>query len=199
MDDKKYDTDEEIEHDMEKMLSGADIQKIVGYPIKIVPFHELTPDLNNELGEYGGFVILYEYEKNRGHYCAVLRSTYVDDFGEYRECIEFFDPIGNQPFHQGNRVMHLQNIDDELQFSPYDTQFHISLKKIINQYVSIEGEKLIVNHYPFQKDSPDINTCGRWVGYRIRHNIFPLDEFKKYFSKIKNKDYEITELTNLLL
>jgi hypothetical protein len=165
------------------LLTGENIDHILFGKVNIIPYHELTKYFHiDELFKNSNAVVLvYEEKKNSGHYCALLKH---DD-----GLIEFFDPYGTP------------HIDDELEFSTFNRGFigGINSGHKISELLKRDNKKFIVNHYKFQKDAININTCGRWCCGRIRMGHLDLQTFARLFleNPIMDPDLLITAMTML--
>lgn len=161
----------------QKSLSNYDITKLCG-DINVVTYQNLYKyeTLDDLLGKNNACVILYQTNKNYGHWVAIIK---IND-----NLVEHFDSYGIFP-------------DDELNFVPD------YLKKETNQdyrymtrLLSESPYKLSYNEYKLQNRSSKIATCGRWVSCRIIMRHLPLSKFIKIFKDKKfTPDFIVTLLT----
>jgi hypothetical protein len=81
--------------------------------------------------------------------------------------IEYFDPYGEAPEQALDTVPQskLQELDEA---SPYLTQL-----------LRASGKKVSYNHYAFQKDKADVNTCGRHSVVRCLYAPYSITKYKK--------------------
>lgn len=152
-------------------------------------------DVLEVLGPYKQCVILYEIEKNFGHWCCL----FLRDNGD----IEFFDSYGF--------IM-----DDELDFGKgyyneelgpeYDRKGnkirlpHISY--LIYKYAQANPSvSIIYSEYHLQSKRNNISTCGRWVLSRLWLKDMDIDDFAYLFknSQYKTPDDFVTDYTNDML
>jgi hypothetical protein len=115
-------------------------------------------------------IILIESNKNSGHWVALIRQ---------RNIIECFNSYG---------IM----IDKEFRFIPdwierwlgENTRYLSNLIK-----TAPDGITVISNRVRFQKDSPAIATCGRWVVFRIEmaRMGYSLSQFIESTQRIQEK------------
>lgn len=148
----------------EYSLSGNDIKKALDGDVHVILYPELSKYLTLEdiIYEEKPIVILYETEKNYGHWTCLF-------FGP--KGLEFFDSYGIYP-------------DDELVKSHYSPSYNM-LSNIMLDYMH-RGGKVEYNNYKFQKHSIKVNTCGKHCVFRIKNRSRNIDEYKKYLDKLKN-------------
>ena len=140
---------------MKTPLTDNDLEKYFGIGIKeeILKYSDLKDynDMNDLLPNDKSFkIILIEYEKNKGHWIAILR---------YNNKIEIFNSFG-----------HKHNEDDFVEsdtMNYYLGQSHIFLNKLIEDEIKDGEFKIIYNKVKFQEEDENINTCGRHVVNRI--------------------------------
>jgi len=118
-------------------------------------------------------IILYQDSPNKGHWVAVLK---------YNNLYEYFDSYGNK-------------IDDPLNW------ISLGIRKELDQttpYLSnlLKGKSTKWNNKKFQRESPEVSTCGRHCVFRIlnnEENNINLNEYKKIMEKMKKEtgmDYD---------
>jgi hypothetical protein len=165
-----------------KALSESEILDIIDGKANVLTYSELEDidDLDDALGKYGAFVLLYQtLSKNYGHWTCVFK---VDD-----DTVEFFDSYG---------IL----VDDELNFVPEHFK-NMNYKKFrhLTKLLYDSGYKVIYNEYPLQAESSSdeiINTCGRFVATRLALRDIPQQEFAKIFLKFDDPDLLVTYLTS---
>jgi hypothetical protein len=165
---------------MNKVLSDGEVLKIAGdhYPVHayndLFKFHEL----GQALGGKNACIFLYEVEKNNGHWvCLILHPE--------RKTLEFFDPYGLKPDAQKSFIPAAFWLDNLLSKWLYNS--------------ARKGYRVEYNEKKLQRFTQDVNTCGRWVGVRIRCQKIPLTEFQEVFRRVPDKDALITEISNSFL
>jgi hypothetical protein len=144
-----------------KPLSDADIREYLP-DAKIITFNELK-DYNSidELlpKEKDYVIILFEYEKNSGHWTCLLK---------YDDMIEFYDPLGNKdktilgwiPFHIRKMLGEDEDYLAEL------------LEKAKSKY------RVVVNKLKVENN--DASTCGRHVVFRILSFLTENEDLPEY-------------------
>ncbi len=165
----------------QKTLSNIEISELLGNRANIVTYPQLEnyDTLDAAMGPYEALVILYETQKNFGHWTLIFK---LND-----NTVEFFDSYALKP-------------DDELLFIP--NTFRISNNEMV-PYLSYliynSGYNIEYNDYKLQKKLKDINTCGRHVVSRLLFRDYDID---KYAKTIKDSgtspDNFVTILTNFV-
>lgn len=157
-------------------LSDKDLLRLVNNKAKILIYNELLnyKTLDQLLYPYGVIFLLYESQPNWGHWVLIFKRD--------NKNIEFFDPYGTI-------------IDDELE------EIKPSFRKISNQeypYLTYlfynSNYDIHYNQYQFQKDGPNIKTCGRWCVVRLYYKDLTLKQFRDLFQN-KYSDDIVTYLT----
>lgn len=160
-----------------KPMSTSDLKKLTNNKCNIMTYNDLLnyKTLDDALGNNGAFIVLYETERNYGHWCACIKIN--------NNLVEFFDPISTKP---DKEFLH---IPKEYKKNPY-----------LSHLMKESPYKLSYNHYKFQKDKEGISTCGRWCALRVILKNMSLDDFKKLVTyKNYSTDYIVTLLTEMLL
>jgi len=142
-------------------LSDTDIRKILGKDIKIITYPQLQnfSNISQAFDRKGRCVMLYLTEdETSGHWVCMLNK---------KEGIEFFDPYGEPPEAPFSHMptSKLQELDET---RPYLTAL-----------LKSSGKPVFYNHYAFQKDKKDVNTCGRHSVVRCLYGAYPLEKYKK--------------------
>lgn len=135
---------------MEKNLSDSDISK---HGINVVVYEDLKDMVSQELYNLMPLAILYQINKNEGHWTLLHKVP---------EGIEFFDPYGYKPDTEFKELVWQQP--------------HYLAKLLLKLYETIP---INYNQYAFQKKIVDVNTCGRWVILRKKLGNLTLDQFAK--------------------
>ena len=167
-------------------LSSKQLQENTPSHIPILTYKEIYGKSLDSLLKNGAFILLYLWERQYGHWCAVIRHNNGKD-------VEFFDPYGEKPDYWLSKNSYEKN--KELgQQKPY------LLNKILkdNKY-----DHIYYNPIAFQDNSnpSDIRSCGRWILTRILNQNLSLDQFKEYIddvmkqNNIKTKDGAVAFLT----
>jgi len=142
-------------------LSDDDIRKILGDDISIITYPQLgeMKSINEAFDKKGRCIMLYLTEDHSsGHWVCMLNKGGT---------VEYFDPYGEAPEQALDNVpmSKLQELDEA---SPYLTEL-----------LRASGKKVIYNHYAFQKDKADINTCGRHSVVRCLYAPYTIGKYKK--------------------
>ena len=120
--------------------------------------------------------ILTESEKNSGHWTLLIRDDNM---------FEYFDSYGVSP---KNILDYIPNyINKKL-----GNNFNEDIGKMINSIKPTD--KFIYNKTKFQKEAPNINSCGRWCIARLSLFLFDdldANEFTKII-KTKTKQLKMT-------
>lgn len=176
---------ENIEQSKAYALSDSDIRLYLP-GVKILKYSELK-NYNNitELlpHDKSYAIILYLDSPSTGHWVAIMR--YKKNNKNY---IEFFDsyglPIDNQKSFVDKKTRQKLNVDRNY------------MKELMNQALK-DGFTVVYNPIKYQNDDfNDINTCGRFVIYRILKMLDGMDgdQFLKHMKTLKNK-YKINSDT----
>lgn len=158
-------------------LSNFDIEKKLNNKVKIITHSEIKnyKNIDDLLQPYDKVVILYKNSKNYGHWTCLFRND---------EGINFFDSYGGKI--DGIKKFIPLNLNKEL------NQDHKNLIKLLIK----SNENIHYNNHQLQKLDPNINTCGRWVVFRLLNTYLTHDEFNELF---KNRNKTSDELITLLV
>lgn len=164
---------------MNYSLSNHDIYNLLDYKCNIIPYEDIInyKNINELLGKYKKCIILYKSSHDFGHWTCIY---------ENKGKIYFFDSYGFKPNAQ------LKFIPNQLNKSLNQNHDYL-LKMLYDTKKPIE-----FNEYPLQKLDTKINTCGRWVVFRLKHPGISVDDFNKLFiNKKKLPDELITKLVSI--
>ena len=155
-----------------KALSDADIQRILGGDAKIIKYSELGHlyDIDQLLTNDKDYcIILYEDAPNRGHWTALLK---------YNGLYEHFDSYGVKP-------------DTELKWiSAKRNRMLNQDEPYLTQLLEKEEEKYIYNNVAYQSKDSKVNTCGSHVVhriYRLKNYDMSLPDYYQYMKSIKDQ------------
>ena len=156
-----------IKEEESQPLTGSQMHQI-DPKLRIVAYHELDrfKTLDQLLGKDKAVCMLYESEYNNGHYVLLLEHA--------NGTLELFDPYGKL---DGKGI----NLDDEIKYSDYSRDHLNGHPPELTQLIKQSGKKLIINHYPFQKMSDSISTCGFHSCARHLLRDLPLQQYAKHF------------------
>lgn len=153
---------------MDKLLSANDIERVIGYPIKVVLYDDLAKvGRVEELMDINGVcLILVRCGPNVGHWVVLVEEDDV---------ITFFDSYGGF-------------IDDQLGHTP--VRYRPELSRLLYDY---PGE-VQYNPYQMQKYSKDIATCGRWCAFYTMNRCMHVDDFVKVMKEYRRDGVNLDEL-----
>lgn len=159
---------------MFRLLSSDDVQQIAGNNADVITYDAFkhAQNIDDVFGSHNALILLYRHDPNTGHWVALIRKPHL---------IEYFDsyayPI-DKPLTFVKKSKTLNNMLG--QEYPY-------LSKLLYEWLGEDPRnKVIRNTYRYQGiKTKDSTTCGRWVGYRLRHRNMSIDEFEKQWNKIK--------------
>jgi len=163
---------------MDYFVSSTDLQSIFKN-CKIIKYADLDNynDIYMLLPNRMDFCfILTESEINSGHWTLLIRDD--NNF-------EYFDSYGVSPKNILDYIPNYMN-------KKLGNNYSEDLGMIINSIKSTD--KFTYNKTKFQKDAPNINTCGRWCISRLSlflSDDLNLNEFNKLI-KIKVKQLKMT-------
>ena len=144
----------------EKPLSSDEVQRIAGGKVPVIRYPDLASYaswdalLNNPRQ---AVIVLFLVESaTSGHWICAFNNA---------EGAHVFDPIGvaldsERRFLQGGMAQELG--ETEPQFA---------------RLLHTTGLKKNVSRVDFQKNVPNVNTCGRWTGLRLKEQRLPDSEF----------------------
>ena len=164
---------------MQYFVTSTDLQAIFKN-CKIVKYADLDQytDIYQLLPNRMDFVfLLTESEKNSGHWTLIIR----DD-----NTFEYFDSYGTSPKNILDYIPKYTN-------RKLGNDFKEDLGKMIKSIKPTD--KFIYNMTKFQKEAPNINTCGRWVIARL--SLFLSDDLNlKEFTKLMKTKAKKLKMTN---
>jgi len=148
-------------------LSDGDLRTILGSDIPVIPYPELKNirDIDEVFDKKGRCMVLFlNASPTSGHWCCLIRR---------KDYIEFFDPYGESPQNVVADVprSRLEMLDMD---RPYLTAL-LRQKKMPVYY----------NSHPFQKESPNVATCGRHCAIRLLYAPYDLHRYKAIIDKSK--------------
>lgn len=155
-------------------LSDADIREYLPHAL-ILKYSEIDEygSLHNLLPEVKSYcIILYEDSPNVGHWVVVSRPK--------EGVAEYFDSYGGY-------------VDAPLTWTPKNIQRGLGQgHATLHQFFDECPDEVVYNKVKYQKESSDINNCGRWCVLRtlkMREGL-DLKEFYK-FCKRKSKEFGV--------
>jgi len=164
--------DEELNEIIEDPLDDAEIKHYLGQKAKILKYSELAKykSIDELLPNKKDFaVLLYEESPNVGHWVCLLK---------YPNTIEFFDPYGGKP-------------DSQLNWLPKSKATRLGQgRKLLSALLDHCSQKVVYNPIAYQKESPEINNCGRHCVYRIlcmMNGNMNLEQYYKHIKELERK------------
>ena len=163
-----------------KPLTDGDLERFTGVkPADIIKYSDLKnfPKITDLLPEIKDFkIILIEDKYNSGHWVCVMRDG---------NNIEYFNSYGAKPDYEWkfiNRMIRTCLGEDTNEMT-----------RLMEQ-AEADGMKTSYNKYRFQKLANSVQTCGRWVIFRIEtfKMGFNNEQFKELVDKLKKKADEET-------
>lgn len=141
------------ENKLKQMLSNDDFNKYLpDAPENLITYKELKKyrkmsDLLEKEFDYK--ILLIETQRNQGHWCVLVRRS---------DTVFWCDSYGMSPKESINMIPSF--------IRKMLGQENDEIKRLYNS-ARQEGFKVEENEFEFQSDSPNINTCGRWVLFFI--------------------------------
>jgi hypothetical protein len=150
---------------IEDPLSDDDIKYLTRNKCNIMKYEELAhcETLDQVLKPHGACILLYETEKNFGHWVALIKNP-----GGKKDVVEFFDSYGMAPdeelkmipqYFRATSAQNFPHLTQLINESPYQVQF---------------------NDIDFQEEIKNVNTCGRWAAMRVIWRNISLDKFQDF-------------------
>lgn len=154
-----------------KPMDDAELRASLPAGVKIVRYANLNKykDIYQLLPRArDAAVILYEQQPQNGHWCAIARNEHG---------LFFFDPYGEKP-------------DKQLEYSKFSRNRVLGAgDQSISDLIATFKDKSNIhyNPYDYQKESPDVNTCGRHCVMFIRAVMdgASLDDYYNVISRAK--------------
>jgi len=161
---------------VDEALSDAQIEEMMGNRATVITYSKLknVTDIDQILNPYGVAFILYEWKKNYGHWCLLIRSG---------KLLEFFNPYGGMPDDE------LDNVKPELRKQLGEDKPYLSNLLRECPY------EISYNEFQFQKLASGVKTCGRWCIMRAYFKDMDLYDFQRLFYDMYG-DEIVTYLTS---
>ena len=141
-------------------------------PLNIVYYPDLQyiDNIDQLLKDKSSFILMYQKSPEFGHWVLVSKSR------QYPLTLEYFDPLGGSVDKYLNEFQYSQG-------AQYPGSNYLTHRMQKSRY-----KDLLWNGVDLQKDSPDIQTCGKWCLLRHLLLFVPLDEFVNFFGSL-DPDY----------
>jgi len=130
------------------------------------PDLDKVKDIDELFKDESSFLLMYQKSPDFGHWVLISKSK------QRPLTLEYFDPLGNPPetyvdefaYDQGAQYPGSRRLTELMQNSRY--------------------RQLLSNGVDLQKDSPDIQTCGKWC--LLRHSLLfvPMEKFNTFFESL---------------
>jgi len=172
----------------EKLLSDKEVLRLAGPDTKVVLYPDVAKynDIDELFGHHNKIALLYVNEENptsiTGHWVALLRTN-----RNGKQIYEVSDSYGKM-------------IDGHLDAFPKNYRNSLGQSKNFLTrllYAKLKENKNSEVHYNevgLQKTNPNIATCGRWCGTRLRFSDIPLEHWQKSFRNLKNNGHDIDKV-----
>jgi hypothetical protein len=167
---------------MNKLLSTDDVLKISGPNTIVITYNKLkyVKSLENLFSNgVKNVIILYRKSRNIGHWVGLIkRGRIIEYFDSYGYDID--KPLKWKGFNENNAELG--------QDYPY-------LTKLMYDYLCENPEnKVVYNEYKYQGlDDKNSATCGRHVALRIRNRDLSLEQYQRFFNKLKREGIDPDE------
>jgi len=152
-------------------LSGKDVIELTDYKCKVIKYSDLMfiSSIDEILDVEGSVIILYQKEKNSGHFC-LLTNRYKNG------SLYFMDPYG-------------YDLDEEVKLADFQVR-HMGGQIIphLTHLIEKSNYDLIVSKTRYQKFEDLVNTCGRHCVTRL--NYIHLDDTEYNTFIAKNSHYD---------
>lgn len=180
----------------EKLLRDDEVKKLGGSSTRVLLYPQLNGyrDIDQVFDDFGEKIALLYIneetgESTTGHWVALLRKR-----RGRKTHYEIFDSYG-------------KTFDEH--FDDFPKRYRRQLRQGVNKLTRLmykrlkgrEGDTVVeFNETPYQATRPDIATCGRWAGLRLRFSGIPLEEFQKIIDDSK-RDYDelVVDMSDKLL
>jgi hypothetical protein len=177
-------------------LSDSDIEKVMqrslGDPVAIVEYQRLSNygHIDELWAEYKHkFCVMFFPENdagNVGHWTCIIkhRNNTYEYFDSYRNYRNLHSDTGLQ--HVNDYEYHPD--DEKAWLSPMlINKLQIEKPMLTDLFLRSGINTVICNPYPFQKESPDINDCGRQVCLRLINHSMALPQYWNYVIQNRGK------------
>ena len=162
-------------------LSGKDIDNITDGKCNIMRYSDLMDKntIEEVLGQHGACILLYQTERNYGHYASLFVSH------DNPNILIFYDSLG-------------LTMDKELKFSTFNARNMGGVAVLhLTHLINKSKYKVISNTKRLQKGLYDNQTCGRYASMRIVFRQMTNKQFNYVLSSNKgyDADYGVSLLT----
>lgn len=181
-----------MEERLKYSLSDKDIMKIIGDKAEMITYDKLR-DINNidDLFSNGidKIVLLYVHQINgvsyNGHWSCLLKTKIKG-----KTHIEFNDSYGLLPDKM------LESYTKE--WRRKSNQDRNYLNRLLYEASLRPNHIIEYNEVCLQSKSPNIATCGRYVGLRGRFYKIPLATYQSIFKDLRKRGFDLDKVVVLL-
>jgi len=141
-------------------LSDTDLRELLGTDLPIMTYPQLKGfrHIDQCFDKKGRCMLLFLTNgPNEGHWCCMIKKE---------KGIHFFDPYGDPPEEQkeGMGNGRLESLDQK---KPYLTRLFRA-----------SGLPVYYNTFQYQKESPEVATCGRHCAVRLLYAPYSEDQYQ---------------------
>jgi len=172
---------EQLVKDAEEIyLSGDDVLQLTDYKCRVIRYSDLmfVNSIDEILDQDGSVIILYQKEKNSGHFCLLTKNY-------SKGSLYFMDPYG-------------YDIDEEVALSDFQIRnMGGKIVKHLTHLIKNSNYNLIVSKTQYQKEAEHVNTCGRHCVVRLNYIHLSDEEYNIFINKNKyyDADFWVSVLT----
>ena len=177
----------EVTERIGKPMSDSDLDKYTGVKATdIIKYSDLDEykTIDDLLPTNKSFrIILLEESYNEGHWVAIMK---------YGNTVEYFNSYGTAPDYDWRFINRMVRV--------VLGQSTNELTRLMKQADEV-GYEAIYNKRDFQKHSPEVQTCGRWVVLRIEmmRMGYDLKQFIEFIDDLCEKTKQSTDFVVSLL
>jgi hypothetical protein len=176
---------------VEDPLSDEDIAYITKGKCNIMKYEQLASlnSLDEVMYPHGACILLYETEKNFGHWVALIKEP-GSGKDKQKNVVEFFDSYGVAPDEE------LRMVPEYFRRSSGQTLDKKTGGGILTELIDASPYQIQWNQVDFQEDNKSTNTCGRWAALRVLWRAVSLDKFQNFLLNQKlTPDMYVAALT----
>lgn len=150
---------EKMEDALSYALDDSDVEKILGKDIFIFtyPYLKEVDHIDQVFDKKGRSMMLFLTENtNTGHWCCMMKKG---------KRIDYYDPYGGKP-------------DEDMKWLSNNKKEELGEEdKLLTKLLKESGYQVWYNNVPYQSESADVATCGRWSAMRL------------YYKKLNDKQF----------
>jgi signal peptidase I len=164
---------------MNVLLDTDDVKRVAGPGTIVLTYNKLkhVGSIENLFSDgVKNVIILYRKSRNVGHWVGLIKRG---------DTVEYFDSYG-------------YDIDKPLSWAGFNEnnaelgQDYPILTHLLYDYLNENpNHKVVYNEYKYQGlDDKNSSTCGRHVSLRIRNRDLSLEQYQKFFNKMKKQQID---------